>query len=92
MERAFGVLQSQAFNDKYVDFEDSTVNFDWNKIYTSSAHHLGTARMSTSSKTGVVDKNLKVFDVDNLFICDILFFLQLEMLTVVLQLQLWHVD
>ena len=70
MQRAFGVLQSQAFKDEYIDFVDTTVNFDWNEIYTSSAHHLGTARMSTSSKTGVVDKNLKVFDVDNLFICD----------------------
>ena len=31
-------------------------------------HHIGTTRMSDSSKTGVVDKNCKVFGVSNLYI------------------------
>jgi len=31
-------------------------------------HHIGTTRMSTSSATGVVDKNCKVFNVNNLYI------------------------
>lgn len=31
-------------------------------------HHCGTTRMSSSPKTGVVDKNLKVFNSDNLYI------------------------
>jgi len=31
-------------------------------------HHIGTTRMSTSSATGVVDKNCKVFNIDNLYI------------------------
>ena len=31
-------------------------------------HHLGGTQMSETSKEGVVDKDLKVFDVDNLFI------------------------
>ena len=31
-------------------------------------HHIGTTRMSESSKTGVVDKNCKVFGVSNLYI------------------------
>lgn len=70
MKRAFNVLHTQAFADKYVDFVHSTVDLNWNEIYTSAAHHLGTARMSTSSDSGVVDENLKVFDMDNLFICD----------------------
>lgn len=31
-------------------------------------HHSGTTRMAHSKESGVVDKNLKVFDVDNLYI------------------------
>jgi hypothetical protein len=41
-----------------------------NSTLTSAAHHLGTARMSTSPQTGVVDKNLKVWGVNNLYVCD----------------------
>jgi hypothetical protein len=37
---------------------------------TSAAHHMGTARMATSRQSGVVDQNLKVWGVDNLYICD----------------------
>ena len=36
----------------------------------SAAHHSGTARMSNCQENGVVDKNCKVFNIDNLFICD----------------------
>ena len=43
---------------------------EWNKKFRSASHHLGTARMSKSSIKGVVDKNLKVFNFENLFICD----------------------
>ena len=37
---------------------------------TSAAHHLGTARMATDVRSGVVDRELKVWGVDNLHICD----------------------
>jgi hypothetical protein len=70
MKKAFNILQTQAFSSKYIEFVHSTTDLDWNEIYTSAAHHLGTARMSTSSDSGVVDENLKVFGMDNLFICD----------------------
>jgi choline dehydrogenase-like flavoprotein len=33
-----------------------------------ASHHTGTTRMSDSASTGVVDKNCKVFGVDNLYI------------------------
>jgi choline dehydrogenase-like flavoprotein len=33
-------------------------------------HHSGTMKMSKSDKLGVVDKNLKVHDINNLYICD----------------------
>ena len=36
---------------------------------TDAAHPSGTTRMSNSVKTGVVDKNLKVHSVKNLFVC-----------------------
>ena len=32
-------------------------------------HHCGTTRMATFQKNGVVDKNLKVFGMKNLFVC-----------------------
>ena len=38
------------------------------KSFNSMAHHMGTTRMSSSKKNGVVDKNCKVFGTTNLFI------------------------
>ena len=38
------------------------------KKFNSMAHHMGTTRMSTSSNKGVVNKNLKVHGINNLFI------------------------
>jgi len=37
-------------------------------LYTDASHHIGTARMSTNSREGVVDRDCKVHGVDNLFI------------------------
>ena len=42
----------------------------WHRRLTSAAHHLGTCRMASTPSTGVVDHNLKVFDTENLYICD----------------------
>jgi len=70
MRKALHVLQKAAFSDDYIKFVEETTDLDWDKIYTSAAHHLGTARMSESSENGVVDRDLKVFNMDNLFICD----------------------
>ncbi|MCC9167527.1 GMC oxidoreductase [Pontibacter harenae] len=36
--------------------------------YNSYAHHIGTTKMSDNPKNGVVDKNSKVFGIDNLFV------------------------
>jgi len=38
------------------------------KNFNSIAHHIGTTRMGSSKKNGVVDKNCKVFGINNLFI------------------------
>jgi choline dehydrogenase-like flavoprotein len=36
--------------------------------YTDASHHLGTTRMSSDAKTGVVDANCRVHGVDNLYV------------------------
>ena len=41
---------------------------EWPPHFTSGKHHCGTTRMSDSPTTGVVDRNCKVFDSDNLYI------------------------
>ena len=42
----------------------------WNDTFSSAAHHLGTARMALTSRDGVVDRNLKVFGFDNVWVSD----------------------
>ena len=39
-------------------------------IFFYGNHQCGTARLAKNKKIGVTDKNLKVFDTKNLFICD----------------------
>ncbi len=53
---------------KLMDFLEDE-NDDSMPSYTSGGwHHIGTTRMSDNPKTGVVDKNCKVFGIENLFI------------------------
>lgn len=40
----------------------------WPPSFQSGKHHCGTTRMSDSPQNGVVDRNCKVFDVDNLYV------------------------
>jgi choline dehydrogenase-like flavoprotein len=42
----------------------------WDRGLASTAHHLGTAKMARDPRRGVVDRNLRVFGVSNLFVCD----------------------
>ncbi|MEJ0038457.1 MAG: GMC family oxidoreductase [Gammaproteobacteria bacterium] len=42
----------------------------WSRTVASAAHHLGTARMGHDVARGVVDPDLKVFGVPNLYVCD----------------------
>lgn len=60
------IFNNDQFNQSNM-FENAK---SWNSIYSSAAHHVGTARMSETEKEGVVDKNLKVFKIENLYICD----------------------
>ena len=42
----------------------------WERTVASTAHHLGTARMGTDPTRGVVDRNLKIWGLDNAYVCD----------------------
>ena len=42
----------------------------WGERLSSAAHHLGTCRMAGAPSSGVVDRNLKVFGMDNLYVSD----------------------
>jgi len=41
---------------------------EWPEQFMSGKHHCGTTRMTDSPKTGVVDRNCKVFKTDNLYV------------------------
>ena len=51
-----------------IKFTNTLLNGEAYKIDDPINHHIGTTRMSDSSKTGVVDKNCKVFGISNLYI------------------------
>ena len=70
MQKVFSLLNNKAFPDDYIKFTHSPQDLDWENTFTSAAHHVGTARMSDSAESGVVDKDLKVFGINNLYVCD----------------------
>lgn len=70
MKQWFKLVLEEFFSDESYRFTHRLEDFNWEQIYTSAIHHVGTARMSNSCENGVVDQNLKVHDVDNLYICD----------------------
>jgi choline dehydrogenase-like flavoprotein len=70
MQKVFYLLKNEAFVSDYIEFTHSSHDLDWENVFTSAAHHVGTARMSDSAESGVVDKNLKVFGINNLYVCD----------------------
>ncbi len=58
---SLGTLQLE----KYITAD----NENWEEFLSDVSHHMGGARMSEDSATGVVDKNLKVWGIDNLYVC-----------------------
>ncbi|RBQ03565.1 GMC oxidoreductase [Pedobacter miscanthi] len=61
---------NNCFSKDEIKFTVNPEDVDWDKTFTSAAHHVGTARMAASEANGVVDKNLQVFNTQNLFIAD----------------------
>lgn len=43
---------------------------DLKNCLTSASHHMSTCKMASSHRSGVVDGDLKMFDTENLYICD----------------------
>lgn len=55
-------------NDAYETYNPKKYN--WQDRLSSAAHHLGTVRMSYNQSKGCVDKNLKIFGSENIYVCD----------------------
>ena len=60
----------QIFSDYFKNYRNDMFEFHENNNYQiiDQNHRIGTTRMGESKATGVVDKNCKVFDIDNLYI------------------------
>lgn len=72
---AFSPLDKKTYETNCSLFNQATggaISWDsWDSItnqWTVNGHHIGTTRMSAAPADGVVDKNLKVHGVDNLYI------------------------
>lgn len=70
MEKWYTLLKEQALGEENYIFTHEFKDINWNRFFTSAAHHVGTARMANSADKGVVDKSLKVFGTENLYVCD----------------------
>ncbi len=70
MSTWFDLLQSKIFPVTHFNFTHTKKDVNWLETSSSAAHHCGTARMAESLQSGVVDNNLKVFSIANLYICD----------------------
>ncbi len=66
----FELLLTKLFPNEQYKFTHILKDFNWEEIFTSAIHHVGTCRMAENEKEGVVDNNLKVFGMENLYICD----------------------
>ncbi len=70
VEKCYEILKKEGFSNEDFEFTHKFEDIDWSNNFTSAAHHVGTCRMAENENDGVVDKNLKVFGIDNLYICD----------------------
>ena len=61
---------SRGLNSKQYRTSHNGFTGEWMEQFTSAAHHLGTARMAADPSKGVVNANLQVFGIDNLYVCD----------------------
>ncbi len=66
----FGFINSHIMNRNNAKETYDHTEYNWVERLSSAAHHLGTVRMSEDAETGCVDKNLKLHNIDNVYICD----------------------
>ena len=64
------VLMSRLRAHAGIDRLRADIPSGWNDTFSSAAHHLGTARMARAPGDGVVDRDLKVFGFDNVWVSD----------------------
>lgn len=69
MYGTFRLLQ-RALPSGRIRFTHREADLRWSERFTSAAHHLGTARMAVDESRGVVNRDLRVFGVENVFLCD----------------------
>jgi choline dehydrogenase-like flavoprotein len=72
-EETHSLMRLQALLDQHLHqhqlgYLDNTSEQFSDLLYTDASHHLGTARMSTNPRQGVVDAHCKVHGIQNLFI------------------------
>lgn len=70
MVTSFRLLRDHGFSEKDFIFVHKESDLDWKGVFTSGAHHVGTTRMGLTAQQGVVDPNLKVHGIDNLYVAD----------------------
>ncbi|MCT8838028.1 hypothetical protein KZ432_10820 [Glaesserella parasuis] len=70
MEMWFKLVLTEFFSEEDYIFTHALDDFNWKEIFTSAIHHVGTARMGNNEDEAVVNKDLKVFGINNLYICD----------------------
>ncbi|WP_341226352.1 GMC family oxidoreductase [uncultured Arcticibacterium sp.] len=70
MRMVYNMCLENFFDSKDFEITHTKKDFNWENIFTSGAHHVGTARMASSEENGVVDADLKVFNTNNLYVCD----------------------
>ena len=70
MTTSFRLLREHGFSENDFTFVHQESDLDWKNVFTSGAHHVGTTRMAATSREGVVDANLKVHGVNNLYVAD----------------------
>ena len=62
-------IERLAFGDVMLHPYINSETKDWSNYLTDVCHHMGGCRMSRLAEEGVLDKNLKVWDEPNLYIC-----------------------
>ena len=70
LKELYGLLLKEFFPSAEFEFTHTDSDFNWENIYTSAIHHVGTAKMGSSFADGVVDANLRLFEAENIFVCD----------------------
>lgn len=62
-------LENSSLGTMQLEDYMTMANDKWEDYLSDVSHHMGGARMSENSSNGVVDKNLKVWGIDNLYLC-----------------------